>query len=350
MRPPSVTGALRIANPRSAMAGRRWTVARLHSESSYWRCCILLTAARLDLFDFVGTGRKTPAALAAHYGGDPGGWEIFLKALSGMGLLRQRRRRQSFSNSAFAARHLNHRAAVRLWPSYEGLRKWSGLAAALTSGKRPGLQIPFASNRTQAKLLLDSLDLDAREIAPYLLHRAPLKDSRLLLDVGGGLGAYSLAFCQRYPSLEATILEHPKIVPLTRRAIREAGMAQRIRVVGVDIARQALPRGFDTALLSNVLHAHGEDENRSLLLQLHQSLRPQGHLILRDVIMRGGGTAPEWGTLFSVLMFLHSPRGQCHALDAIMEWLRAAGFSRIKGPVPSSPLPFDPDSVLIARA
>ena len=330
------------------MPGRRWTVERLHSESSYWRSCILLTAARLDLFDFVGTERKTPAAIAAHYGGDPAGWEIFLKALSGMGLLRQRR--QGFSNSAFAARHLNHRATVRLSPNYDGLRRWSGLAAALTSGKRPRLQIPFASDRNQAKLLLDGLDLDAREIAPYLLHRAPVKNSRRLLDVGGGLGAYSLAFCQRYPSLEATILEHPKIVPLTRRAIREAGMAQRIRVVGVDISRQALPRGFDIALLSNVLHAHGEDENRSLLLQLHQSLRPQGYLILRDVFMRGRGTAPEWGTLFSVLMFLHSPRGRCHGLDDILGWLRVAGFSQIKGPVPSSPLPVDPDSLLIARA
>ena len=330
------------------MPDRRWTVERLHSESSYWRSCILLTAARLDLFDFVGSGQKTAAALAAHYGGHPTGWEIFLKALTGMGLLRQRR--QGFSNSAFAARHLNHRAAVRLWPGYDGLRRWSGLAAALTSGKRPGRQIPFASNRTQAQVLLDSLDLDAREIAPYLVRRAPVKNSRRLLDVGGGLGAYSVAFCQRYPGLEATILEHPKIVPLTRRAIRAAGMTQRIRVAGVDIARQALPRGFDIALLSNVLHAHGEDENRSLLLQLHQSLQPQGHLILRDVFMRGRGTAPEWGALFSVLMFLHSPRGQCHDLRDIVKWLRAAGFSRINGPVPSSPLPVDPDSLLIARA
>ncbi|HEU4344864.1 MAG TPA: methyltransferase [Candidatus Binatia bacterium] len=330
------------------MPGKRWTVARLHSETCYWRSCILLTAARLDLFEFIGTRGKTPAAVAARFGGHAAGWEVFLNALCGMGLLRERRR--TYRNSAFAARHLNHRAAVRLWPSYDGLRRWNGLAAALTSGKRPDRQIPFASNRRQAKRLLDSLDVDAREIAPYLLDKVPLKKSDRLLDVGGGLGGYSVAFCQRYPRLEATIVEHPKIVPLARRAIRAAGMTQRIRVVGVDILRQRLPRGFDVALLSNILHAHGDHENRSLLRKLHQSLRPDGRLILRDVFMRRDGTAPEWGTLFSVLLLLHSPRGRCHGIDDILRWVRGAGFSRVKGPFRSSPLPLDPDSVLIAVA
>ena len=35
-------------------------------------------------------------------------------------------------------------------------------------------------------------------------------------------------------------------------------------------------------------------------------------------------------------------------VDEILAWLRQAGFARIRGPFRSSPLPFDPDSVLIA--
>lgn len=329
------------------MAEKRWTVERLRSETCYWRSCILLTAAHLDLFDWIGTRAKTPAALAARFGGNPAGWEIFLNALCGMGLLRERRR--TYRNTPFAVRHLNRREAVRLSPNYDGLRKWSGLAPALLTGKRPGLQLPFLSKRTQAQRLLASLDLDAREIAPFLAEKLPLKQSRILLDVGGGLGTYSIAFCQRYTNLAATVVEHPKIAPLTRRAIRQAGMAQRIRVVAVDIVRQPLPRGFDVVLLSNVLHAHGARENRSLLRKLHRSLKPQGHLIVRDVFMRGDRTAPQWGTLFSVLLFLHTPRGRCYSIDEILQWLREAGFSRVKGPFRSSPLLFDPDSVLIAK-
>jgi cyclopropane fatty-acyl-phospholipid synthase-like methyltransferase len=198
--------------------------------------------------------------------------------------------------------------------------------------------------------LLASLDLDAQEIAPFLSKKLPLKQSRTLLDVGGGLGTYSIAFCQRYANLEATIVEHPKIAPLTRRAVQESDVGQRIRVIAADIARQALPGGFDVALLSNVLHAHGARENKALLRKVHSALKPRGHLVVRDVFMGRDRTAPEWASLFSVLLFLHTPRGRCYSLEEIRQWLREARFSRVKGPFRSSPLPFDPDSILVARA
>jgi SAM-dependent methyltransferase len=330
------------------MPGNKWTVEQLHGETSYWRACILLTAARLDLFEFIDARQKTAADFAAHYGGDPAGWEVYLNALCGMGLLRQRWR--TYRNTAFSARHLDDIAAVRLWRRYDGLRQWSSLASALTSGKRPDQQVPFTTNRRQARELLNSLDLDARMIAPYLLKKLPLKRSRTLLDVGGGLGTYAVAFCRAYPDLEATVVEHPKVAPLLRRAVRKTDMAQKIRVIAADIEREPLPRGFDVALLSNVLHAHGPRENQSLLRKLHRSLNPSGRLIVRDVFMRRDRTVPQWGALFSVLLFLLSPRGRCYSLDEILRWLRAAGFAREKGPFRSSPLPFDPDSVLVARA
>jgi cyclopropane fatty-acyl-phospholipid synthase-like methyltransferase len=179
--------------------------------------------------------------------------------------------------------------------------------------------------------------------------KTPLNHSQTLLDVAGGLGTYAIAFCRTYPHLQATVVEHPKIAPLTRRAVRDAGMSRRIRVVGANIEREPLPREFDVALLSNVLHAHGVQANQSLLRKLHRSLAPRGRLIVRDVFMSRDRTVPQWGALFSVLLLLHSPRGRCYSLEEILRWLSAAGFTREKGPFRSSPLPFDPDSVLIAR-
>ena len=328
------------------MPALKWAIEP-RGEACYWRARILLTAARLDLFDFIAARPKTPADFAAHYGGDPDGWEIYLNALCSLGSLCRRGR--GYRTSGFAARHLDHGAAVRLWRDYDGLRRWSKLASALTSGKRPRRQIPFTSDRRQARQLLHSLDRDARAIAPYLLKNLPLMRSRNLLDVGGGLGAYAIAFCRGSPDREATVVEHPKVAPLTRRAIREADMAKKIRVIGADIEREALPSGFDAALLSNVLHAHGARANESMLRNLHRSLTPRGRLIVRDVFMRRDKTAPQWGALFSVLLILHSPRGRCYSLDEILRWLRAAGFALEKGPFRSSPLPFDPDSVLVAR-
>jgi cyclopropane fatty-acyl-phospholipid synthase-like methyltransferase len=318
----------------------------LRSESSYWRSCILIAAAHLDLFTWIGKQEKTLKALSSHFGGSAAGWEIFLNALCGMGLMRKRGSR--YANGAFAARCLARDGASFLLSGHDAWQSWGGLASALVASKRPKTQEPFVSDRKKADRLLRSLDLDARRIAPYLIKKLPLSRSRTLLDVGGGLGTFSVAFCHRYLRLRATLVEHPRILPLARRAVGEAGMARRVRVIGADFSRDALPQAFDTIFLSNVLHAHSTAENQSLLLKLQRCLNPGGQLIVRDVFMSRQRTAPEWGSLFSVLLFLQTPNGRCYGLDEIRAWLRRAGFSRIRGPFRSSPLFFDPDSVLVA--
>jgi precorrin-6B methylase 2 len=329
------------------MPESRWNRQRLRAESDYWRSCILITAAHLDLFRWLGKREKTAAAVVNRFGGSVTGWEIFLDALCGMRLLQKRGER--YANVPFAARYLSGSAASFLLAAYDAWNTWGGLATVLTAGKRPSLQQPFLSNRREAERLLHALYLDGLEIAPYLIDNLPLSRSGTLLDVGGGLGAFAIAFCRSYPRLRATLVEHPNVFPLAQRAVRQAGMEERVRVVGLDFSRHALPDGFDTVFLSNVLHSHGAEENRSLLRRLFHCLNSPGQLILRDVLMRRDRTAPEWAALFSVLLLLTTPSGRCYALDEILDWLRQAGFSRITRPFRSSPLFFDPDSVLIAK-
>ena len=329
------------------MASNRWNLEKLRSESSYWRACILITAAHLGLFGWMGKLEKNPRAVAAHFGGHAAAWEIFLNALCAMGLLRKRG--EKFANAAFSSRHLSGAGATFLLPNYDAWEVWGGLASILITGKRPRTQKPFISDRAKAERLLGGLHLHAQQIAPYLIEKLPLTGCRTLLDVGGGLGTFAAAFCRRYPRLRATLVEHPNILPLARRAVRDSGMAKRVRVIGLDFSRDALPGGFDTVFASNVLHAQSVAENRSLLSKLHRCLNSRGHLILRDVFMSRDRIAPEWGTLFSVSLLLHTPQGRCYALDEILGWLRQAGFSPIRGPFRSSPLPFDPDAILIAQ-
>ena len=325
----------------------KWSVERLQKESSYWRAAILLTAAHLDLFRWFAKRKLKADVVAARYGGDQDSWESFLNALSGIGLMRKQAER--YSRTAFAARHLTGDGRALLLPAYDAWNAWGQLAAVLTTAKRPGTQKPFATDRTQSARLLQALHIHARQIAPYVIQKLRLNGARTLLDIGGGLGTFTCAFCRRYPRLQATLVEHPNIAPLARRSVRDAGLAKRIRVIARDFTRESLPVGFDAVLVSNILHAHSANENLSLLRRLHGSLNSGGRLVLRDVFMRRERTAPEWGALFSVALLLHTPHGRCYSLEEIRGWLRQANFSIIRGPVRSSPLPFDPDAVLIAR-
>jgi cyclopropane fatty-acyl-phospholipid synthase-like methyltransferase len=264
-----------------------------------------------------------------------------------MGLLAKRGRK--YANTTFSLRYLNGGGASFLLPEYDAWRIWGGLASALRSGKRPRTNNPFFSDQNKARRLLEALHFDGQEIARHLVKKLPLSRAKTLLDIGGGLGTFSIAFCRRFSNLQATLVEHPRTVSLARRTVQRAGLSKRVRVVGLNFASQDLPRGFDTVFVSNVLHSQSINQNRSLLLKLRNCLKPEGYLILRDVFMSRDRIAPEWATLFSLSLLLHTHEGRCYTLEEILEWLRRSGFSRIKGPFPSTRLAFDPDSILIAR-
>jgi precorrin-6B methylase 2 len=325
----------------------RWTPESLRDASSYWQARILATAAHLELFDWLGKGARSPRAVAGRFGGTQQGWKIFLDALSAMGLLRKRA--ASYQNSSFALRHLCSGKGSFLFSEYDAWNLWGRLADFLTGGKRPKISQPFLTDGKRAARLLQALDQDARKIAPYLMKRLPLSRCKAMLDVGGGLGSFTVTCCWRFPQLRATIVEHPNVAALTRRAVREAHLSNRVQVIARDIGKEPLPRGFDLVLISNVLHGQGASENRALLRSGYRCLNKGGRIVVRDVFMNRAGTEPDWGALFSVALLLYTPNGRCYALDEVRGWLRAAGFSGITGPFRSSPLSFDPDSTLIAE-
>jgi hypothetical protein len=99
------------------MPARAWNLKRLRTESSYWRSAILVTAAHLDLFGWIGKQEKSPRALTAHFGGSAVGWEIFLNALCSMGLMQKRGAK--YVNGTFAARCLQPRRRDFLLPNYD---------------------------------------------------------------------------------------------------------------------------------------------------------------------------------------------------------------------------------------
>jgi SAM-dependent methyltransferase len=325
-----------------------WTPEKLRSLSCYWHARIVGTAFHLQLFAWLGTTAKTAGAVSRHFGGKTPEWEIFLNALSAMKLLRRRGNR--YDNSRFAARYLGGRQASFLLADYDAWNLWGRLPEILTSGNRPKVAQPFFTDRDKAERLLRALDDDGQKIAPYVIRRLPLSRAKSVLDVGGGLGTLALACCRRFPGLRATILEHPNVAPLTRSNVEKSRMKNRVEVIAIDVFKDIWPRGgFDAVLASNVLHGQGARENRALIASAYDCLNTGGHLIVRDVLGGTDAADPAWGALFSVALLVQTPKGRCYSLDEVRGWLEQAGFSNLQGPFGSSPLFFDPDSLLIAE-
>ena len=69
------------------------------------------------------------------------------------------------------------------------------------------------------------IDVPARWIAGAVRLR---KDADSMLDIGGGHGHFSAAFCRRHPRLKSTILELPEAIPHAAPLLAKEGLGDRV--------------------------------------------------------------------------------------------------------------------------
>ena len=156
--------------------------------------------------------------------------------------------------------------------------------------------------------------------------RLDLRQRRRLLDLGGGAGTYTIAFCQASPELTAVLFDLPGPLALAQTVVSAAGLTDRVTLVAGDFHTDALPRGFDLVLLSNILHGRSEEINQHILREVYRVLEPAGELIVRDVLMNDDRTSPTFGALFAVNLLLHSASGRCYTFSEFSGWLTKIGF------------------------
>ena len=122
------------------------------------------------------------------------------------------------------------------------------------------------------RALLQLADLRSSALTALI----PTSSPRQLLDLAGGHGGYSIAMCERYSALEATIAELEGAARIGRRLVEERGMSDRIAYVVADIFEGDIGSGYDVAMANSILHHFDHDRNVALLSRARQALDPGG--------------------------------------------------------------------------
>lgn len=153
---------------------------------------------------------------------------------------------------------------------------------------------------------------------------------RRTLDLGGGTGAMSIGICQRHSELRAIIFDLPDITQIARRFVSESGLADRIEVQAGNFKEDALPEGFDVALLANLLSVAGEETNRKLLREIYERLPDGGAIILSGWILDDGRTSPLIPVLFCLEDISWGAPDVERSAATYERWLAEAGFTEIR--------------------
>ena len=302
----------------------------------YQESRVVLTAIELDLFSAVANGASAAAA-AAKMHTDPRASEMLMNALVALGLLSKQD--GTFRNTPVSARYFaagspdDSRVATmhtaNLW------RRWSTLTDCVRAGTAVA---PREAGDGWTESFIAAMHRNARERAPHVIRAVGTEGMGRMLDVGGGSGAYSIAFAQASAGVRAEVFDRPAVLEIARGHIDEAGLSGRVVTRVGDLRSDELGAGYDLVLISAICHMLGPEENRDLLRRSFHALAPQGRVVVHDFILEEDKTSPKMAALFSLNMLVGTEQGASYSESEYAAWLREAGFqevTRIHLPGPS---------------
>lgn len=293
---------------------------------------ILLTAYELGLFTALGRRSRKSDDIAGILHTDPRATDRLMNALCAMGLLEKKRGK--FSNSRAAERYLdqgepeylsNLMHTVHLW------RTWSTLTESVRAGTAAG-RTTGVNDRSDNWLesFIAAMHYRAVREAIDVVRKINLDGISRVLDVGGGSGAYAMAFVRAKKRITATVFDLPNVIPLAKRYVEEAGLTNKIDFTTGDYLNDELGIGYDLVLLSAIVHSNSDEENRLLIQKCARALNPNGRVVVQDFIMDDERTSPRHGALFALNMLVGTEKGDTYSETEIRSWMNAAGLKKIR--------------------
>lgn len=323
----------RVAQQRGERYRRRMsksesrTIERFFQDTHFWQQRILQTACKLDVFTPLARKALPATEIARKIGADPNATLLLLNALAASGYLQ--RKGERFANGSIANAHLVRGEAGYLGHfailDHDSWDLWGALTDAVVSGKTPRRSGLYGDDRSRTYHLLTGLHLLGKKTAPAVARKLKLGRAKRVLDVGGGLGTYSIAVCRAYPDIEATLFDLPLAQEFARHVLASSGVADRIHQRNGDFTSGELGQNYDAVLLFNVLHGLPPDLAGALVARAARATRPGGRVIVRDWILEENGVRPAEGATFSVQLMLESG-GRCYKLSEIRDWMTEAGL------------------------
>lgn len=286
---------------------------------------ILQVAVRLDLFTALAAGHLTAGELSAALGTDAEMTERLLIALAALDLVRVDDGRWTNRLAAdlylVAGRPLYQGHAIRhaseLWDLYTELERAVRHGAP---GERGGLRRRRPAIH-QGDFIQAMHNLAVAGQAQRLVRLVDQFAGRSrLLDVGAGPGTYSVALCQRYPTLTATLWDLSESLAVAREIVASFGVQDRIHFQPGNWETDDFGRGYDALLMSNVLHGPGSQAAEKLV-KAYTALTVGGLLVVQDFLLDNDLSGPLSAALFNL-------RVGAFTVDQMLSVIQEAGFER----------------------
>jgi len=292
----------------------------------------LLAGMQLGVFSALGEGELPAEEVAAKVACDAGRLSRLLYALAHVGLLEVTDGR--FRNGAEAAELLVAGKPGFIGAAHEVISKvWSAnlnTAESIRTG-RPVAEHDFSKTAPEeTAAFLRGLAPGGLAFGRTLAGMLDLSRTASVIDIGGGVGTVLAGLRERWPQLEATLLELPEVIVHAGPILAEYGAGE-VALEEGDILRGPTRHRYDLAILRAVIQVLSPADAELTIRHTAQSLRPGGEAIIGGWgILDDDRLGPRSG-VFVNLTFLNFYRaGEAYTESQYRAWMEAAGFTGIE--------------------
>lgn len=209
------------------------------------------------------------------------------------------------------------------------IEPWTHLTGSLRLGTmvKPQ-QRRLMSYRVQLRRYLEAMDCLGRIKAPCIARQIDLQKHRMMLDIGGGMGTYAVAFAQANRNLRAVVADLPDVIRHARSYIRKQGCAGKVRAIALNCLENIFfGEVFDLVFVSNLLHLYRPDDCKDIVEKAGTVLERGGTMVVHEYVTDLGNCA---AALFDLTMLVGTPHGRCYTAKEIKRWMRDAGITGIR--------------------
>lgn len=292
---------------------------------------VLITSVRLNVFDSLKNSPKTASELAKELNCPVIGIEVLLESLDGFGFVKRDGDRYKLTKES--TRWLTNEGGFT-----QDFIRFSGdvshhmvlLEENIRTGKVANHHFHPQSPTCFANYLT-ILKGSSQEKAPKMIQWLQLDSPpQKLLDVAGGPGEYSIAFCQHYPKLQADIIDLPYAAAEGKSRIKAVGLSDRIRYIEANLLNIEWGENYDLVFLFNMLHVLTAEQCYLVLEKAFAALRQGGKVVINETFHPGReGKLTSPISLLS-LMYYVTCGSRAWPKSTYQKWLIKTGFQNLR--------------------
>jgi hypothetical protein len=305
--------------------------------NSYRISQAIYVAATLHIADHLAAQPRTSDDLAIATRTHSHSLYRLLRALAAAGVLYEGRDQTFSLTSVGQCLRRDTPGSRHAWAAFSGLPShwsaWGQLLHSVRTGDNAfrhthGVDVWAyrAQNSTDSHLFDAAMREGSHRVVDHVTANCDFSRFKVIADIGGGDGSLIASILKVEKSCHGVLFDQPHVVSAASRVLRDAGVAERCKVVGGSFFEK-VPSGCDAYILKFILHDWEDEQAIAVLRTCREACGQAGRVIVVERVLASANEGLD-GKL-SDLNMLVSAGGRERTPNEFERLFKASQFSLV---------------------